>query len=260
MNNDLRGRLQLILVLSITAALLQAGCKAWPEPGVPSDLGPRIGFDLQTSVQKMSDGENQDDVAVYDESAMVSGFSLLEFAWGMEGGAVFFEPAFYVGNGSGMIDNGLLIGIADAEFDTYDGSALGLGFKSRVTLAETLVRVGLDARYLQFDGESEFKVDNLPALDTKVDATTKHLEILAVIDYNDPHYRPFFGVGFFGFFNDFESQDGSGDDITINTNSPFGAQVGMEFHSIGDSGFYTTLELGYFGGGPMLALGGGYRF
>jgi hypothetical protein len=186
--------------------------------------------------------------------------SLIEFAWGMETGAVFFEPAIYLGGGSGKIDNGRLIGIAEAEFDTYDGSAFGAGFVSRIALSETLVRVGLDVRYLQYDGESDFMVDNLPALNERFDATTKHLEILAVLDYNDPHYRPYLGVGLSGFYNEFESKLNPDDTVEINTENPFGAKLGMEFHHFSDTGFYVDLELGYFGGGPMLALGAGYRF
>jgi hypothetical protein len=38
-----------------------------------------------------------------------------------------------------------------------------------------------------------------------------------------------------------------------------GAKGGIEFHNIGDTGFYSTLELGWFGG-PQLVLATGIRF
>jgi len=256
-DSKLCGRLfQLILVVILASSV---GCKAWPDGDDQSDLGPKIGLELMAGWQKLEDGEDQNNQPIYTRSAIGYGVAVYSFSWGMEADQVYFEPAFYLGSGSGRVDNGKLLGVADAEFSDYDGNAVGGGFKSRIALADSLIRVGLDTRFIQFSGESDFKADGLPGLTEKYDGETKNLEILAVLDYNDPHFRPFIAGGFSGFFNEFESKPNPGTEVKIDPRNPFGLKVGLEFHHIGDSGFCGGLELGYFGG-PQIKLSTGYRF
>jgi hypothetical protein len=191
---------------------------------------------------------------------MVSVLSLFSFSWGFESTNAYFEPIAYLGAGTGAIDNGRLISLADAEFDQYDGFAGGGGFKSRLSLAETRIRVGVDGRLIYYEGESQFKVDNLPGLNKTYDSKTTFLEVVAVLDYNDPRFRPYIAGGFMGFFNKFENKSNTHDTVEINSENPFGVKGGIEFRHLFDSGLYATIDLGYFAGGPVFALGAGYRF
>jgi hypothetical protein len=227
----------------------------------PSDAGFRLGYELQVGWQRMDQGVNQDDVTIYDDNgAMVSVLSLFSFSWGFESTNAYFEPIAYLGAGTGAIDNGRLISLADAEFDQYDGFAGGGGFKSRLSLAETRIRVGVDGRLIYYEGESQFRVDNLPGLNKTYDSKTTFLEVVAVLDYNDPRFRPYIAGGFMGFFNKFENKSNTHDTVEINSENPFGVKGGIEFRHLFDSGLYATIDLGYFAGGPVFALGAGYRF
>ena len=227
----------------------------------PSDAGFRLGYELQVGWQRMGQGVNQDDVTIYDDNgAMGSALSLFSFSWGFESTNAYFEPIVYLGTGMGTIDNGRLIGLADAEFNQYDGFAGGGGFKSRLSLAETRIRVGVDSRLIYYQGESQFKVDNLSSLNKTYNSKTTFLELVAVLDYNDPRFRPYIAGGFMGFFNKFENKSNTHDTVEINSENPFGIKGGIEFRRLFNSGFYATVDLGYFADGPVFALGAGYRF
>lgn len=236
------------------------GCQALPDVEEKnSDLGPRLGLKITGGYQKTSNAKDELKQPAYTEGAMGYGLAVYELAWGFRADAIFFEPIFFFGSGGGMVDNGAYLAANGAEFDDYEGGVVGAGFKSRISLLDTLVRVGLDAKYLRFTGESDLKVDNNPNIIGEYDSETKHLEILIVADYNDPHYRPFLAGGISGFFNEFENHALASKEIEMDPRRPFGIKGGIDFINIANTGVYSGIELGYFGG-AQISLSVGYRF
>ena len=248
------------ILLSTVLVAVFTGCKAFRDETTSYDVGPRVGFHVDAGAQDMGTGTNQSGAPVYGESAMGWSTVLLEFGWGLQAGPVTFEPEFYLGGGGGKIDNGRWLGIAEGELDSWDGTAVGCGSRLRFTIdSESHFRMGFDWKYLRYEGTCNSIADGLPGLTLRQDAVTDHLELLAVVDYDGEHFRPYLATGVVSNFNEFTQVSNPANKIEIETREPFGAKLGLDVHRIGDTGFYSTLELGYFGG-VAFGLGVGYRF
>jgi hypothetical protein len=242
-------------IAAIFAAVVMSGHLQASE----NRLGLKLGFDVMAGWQTMGTAVDKNGNGVYSESAMPWNLNLFSVAWGFQTGRSYIEPAFYLGSGSGSVDNGKLAGIADAQFGNYNGSAYGGGLKTRFGLKDTLARFGLDFLYAQFKGESEFTVDGLPGLTAMHDAQTKHLDIQAVLEYDDPDYRPYLKLGIITTENIFESQVTPGNPVKMDTSSPFGARVGLDVLKLHRTNLNFNIELGYYSG-PEFSIGLNYCF
>jgi hypothetical protein len=222
-------------------------------------IGPRIGLDVAAGWQETGTGVDSNDVPVYSEGAQQWSHAPFCFSWGMQAGKLYVEPLVLLGSATGTVENGRLVGIADAQFEEYKGSAFGAGVRLRFGLTETKVRFGLDLVSFSFAGESSFTVDGFPNLTTPHDAETSQLRLGAVLEYDDPSYRPYLSVGLLFNSSTFESQTSPGNPVLIESRGSFGARIGVVVKRLFGGPLDFEVALGYYEG-PLFKLGIGYRF
>jgi hypothetical protein len=246
---------------SLAALLLaSAGCSTvFRSEDRTTGIGPRIGLDVAVGWQETGTGVDSNDVPVYSEGALQWSHVPFTFSWGMQAGKLHLEPLVFVGSATGTVDNGRLVGIADAQFEEYKGSAFGGGVRLRFGLTESKARFGLDLVTFSFSGESSFTVDGFPNLTTPHDAETSQLRLGVVIEYDDPSYRPYLSLGLLFNESEFESKTAPGNPVVIESRGSFGGRIGVLVKRLFGGPLDFEVALGYHEG-PDFKLGIGYRF
>lgn len=222
-------------------------------------IGPRLALDVSVGWQETGAGVDQSGASVYSEGVFLWSHTPFSFGWGMQSGKLFLEPVVLFGSASGAVDNGKLIGIADAQVEEYRGSSAGGGLRMRFGLTGTAVRFGLDVLYSTYSGESDFTVDGLPALTAPYGAVTSQLQLALVLEYDDPSYKPYLSAGVLYHKSEFEDQSSPGNPVTVESRDVTGARLGAVIKSLFGSRLDFDVAVGYYSG-PLFTLGVGYRF
>ncbi len=230
----------------------------------PSDGGLGVSLDLLIWNTGMGQGSTvSGGTIITTESTLTMAQPRLVLSWGLDVERFFVQPRLLLGftkdaelHGGELIIGPLRFPGTVGEIEAF---MVGAGLDLRFKLQDSRLSFGLSGEILHGKGKARSWFNNSPSEKTDLDAEFASVEAGIVVQYNDPHFRPWVLVGLRHVENEFRNPDDHRADFRVKSREVFGMRAGVDIRNIAGTAMDLKLQAGYIGG-LELGLGIVFRF